>query len=171
MTAAQTIKPSRKKWGLTGLALVWLGAGAVVKSVSDGSAAGVVVSCLVLVLPGCYALWLALRNRAQFALDATGLTLRSGRRVEWSQVQAVRVARHQSWYGEDHTLVIKLRPDPGAEARRQLVTTNETADDELDLPLDGLSLRWDKTVEAVERYSGLSVGRVRDGAFGSRSDD
>jgi hypothetical protein len=53
-------------------------------------------------------------------------------------------------YGEDHSLIMK------------------TATDELDLPLDGLSLRWDDAVHAVEQYSGMPVSHLRQGAFGKR---
>lgn len=153
------------------LAAAFLGLVTVVgaaRAIAGGSVGGLVITFVVLGAPAVvFAFWAA-RPRPVFVIGDEALTLaRSGRVILWRSVSAARVGTQQGLFGESHHLVLTLEqslPQP----RRRVIRTNATADDEIDLELDWLSLPWREVTREVELRSGRELELTREHAFRSR---
>lgn len=94
----------------------------------------------------------ALRRGPLLVIDKDALQdLRSGLTVHWNDVDAMSVRKRQGRFDEYHELVVEPiapGPTPGAA---------------IELPLDGLSLRWDQIVPLLAQASGKVITRPPDG--------
>jgi len=163
------VRASRRRW-------VWMALGSglaafvLVGNVIDGRYGTFALVVGLLAVAGCF--WsgrIAITRPVAFTIDERGIVVGSGKRfVPWSQIQEIRVAHHQGSYGEEHNLILKLKPGVTGLPRR-FITTNATNPDEVELGLGGVSSTWQEVVQGVESASGLSVIAHREGPVRLRS--
>lgn len=169
--ATNAVPVSRRRSVSAGAALllVVLTAAGIASAVTHGTGVGIVIALVLFGVPASAFMRSALSKRPVFLLDERGLTLgRSQRLIQWSDVVRIQLAHQRGVFGRTHHLMLTLRT-PERAPQRRIVVTNATADDEIDIALDWLSLPWSGVVETVERASGRTVVQVHEQAFGHRA--
>ena len=151
------IAPNRCRSALYALILGWVG---VAAAVENPTVLTVAIDVVVLGLPCGLLLWRALRRRPLMTIGPQGFTdCRYGRTIPWDNLELASLDTHQRAFGVDRSLHLVLRRDgqPAGRRKRRLVTTNATAEDEIEVGLAGLSVPWESVIAAVERELGRAV--------------
>jgi hypothetical protein len=162
-----TVGANRRRSLAWGLFLGMIVAGGAGRAITARSVSGLVIDLLVPVIPCAFYLQRALIGRALIVIDAHGFTdYRSGRTVEWAEIETARANTHQGAFGLDNSLRLVLKSHPrGQPAKRRLITMNATPEHEIEVSLDQLSLPWEEVVDAVESKLGRRVIRTSDPGF------
>ena len=161
------VGPNRRRalaWGLFFGILVVSGG---VRAISAHRVSALVIDLLVLGTPGVFYLQRAFRGRALIVIDDHGFTdCLSERTVKWDEIESIRANTHQGALGLDHSVRLVLKPSPRSQrAKRRLVTTNASAEDEIEVSLDGLSSPWGDVVDAIEAKLGRRVIKTSNRGF------
>ena len=153
------VGPNRRGALAWGLFLGILLASGAVRAIPAHRVSALVIELLVLGTPCVFYLRRALKGGALIVIDDRGFTDgRSGRTVEWDEIETVRANTHQGALGLDHSLCLVLKPRLHSQpTKRRFITTNASAEDEIEVSLDGLSSPWEEVVDAVEAKLGRRV--------------
>lgn len=161
------VGPSRRYSLAAGLFLGIIGVVVAVRAITTHSVSGLVVGLIVLGPLCVFYLRRALIGRLLVMIDANGFTdCRSGRTVEWTEVETARANTHRGAFGLDHSLCLVLKPRRHDQpTKRKFITTNATSEREIEVSLDHLSLPWEQVLDAVEANLGQRVIRTSNRGF------
>jgi hypothetical protein len=151
-----TVGANRRRSLAWGLFLGVIAVGGAGRAITAHSLSGLAIDLIVVAAPCVFYLQRALIGRTLIVIDAHGFTdCRSGRTVDWAEIETARANTHQGLFGLDHSLRLVLKPRPhGPSTKRRFITTNATSEDEVEVSLDQLSMSWEEVADAVEAKLG-----------------